>query len=298
MFWPLSARLLCNALAGFLKDHRPRENHTLKSMMALLNAATITEDNPEANPSRLDRVFNELAAKQPDSWSLSQYNLVRRSAGKTQKSIVISLVVAFCGLLTPQVVRLTSYDDVDIPSLCDKKTVLYIKCSDTDRSKDKLIAMFFTHLFQELYRIADIRDTHCLSRPVKVVLDDMGANLHIPNLDGIIATARGRGISLSLILQSIGQLKKQYPDYTSILNSCNNVVFLGGSDIETCQEMAQRLDKPLTSVLYKDMQTIFVFRQGEKPIVTKVYNLKEHPHYARLNQPYNRPDHRKEEMHL
>lgn len=287
-FWPLSALLLCNGLVGFLKEHRPEKNQNLSSIMTLLNAANITEESPENKPSKLDRIFDEVKKYNPDSWAYSQYNLIRRAAGKTQKSIVISLAVAFCGLLTPQISNLTAYDDLDIPSICKNKTIIYVKCSDNDRSKDKLIAMFFTQLFQELYRIADNSRTHCLPRGIKVILDDMGANLKIPNLDGIISTSRGRGISISVILQSIGQLKRQYPDYTSIINSCNNVVFLGGSDIETCQEMAQRLNKPLENVLYKDLNTIFIFRQGEKPIITKTYNLKSHPNYQKLNNPYNR----------
>ena len=286
-FWPLTAQILCNGLVGFLKEFRPVKDQTLASVMKLINCATVTEDSPEKCPSKLDHLFMDAQKADPSSWAVSQYNLVKRAAGKTQKSVIITLVASFCGLLTPQINNLTAFDDIDIPSLCQNKTIVYVKCSDSDRSKDKLIATFFTQLFQELYSIADNNKTHSLTRPIKIILDDMGANLKIPNLDGIIATSRGRGISLSLILQSIGQLKRQYDDYTSIINSCNNVVFLGGSDIETCNEMAQRLNRPLESVLYKDLQTIYIFRQGEKPIITKTYNLKSHPSYSRLNNPYN-----------
>ncbi|MBQ1186710.1 MAG: type IV secretory system conjugative DNA transfer family protein [Clostridia bacterium] len=285
-FWPLTAQILCNAFVGFLKEFRTEKDHTFTAIRKLLAAATVSEDNPDKNPSKVDKIFEEAKIKNPDSWACGQYSIVRNAAGRTQKSVIISLAAEFCGLLTPQIAELTSYDDVNIPSFCQNKTIIYVKCSDSDRSKDKLIAMFFTQLFQELYQIADSSKSHSLPRGVKVILDDMGANLNIPNLDGIISTARGRRISISIILQSIGQLKRQYPDYTSIVNSCNNVVFLGGSDLETCKEMAQRLNRPLDTVLYKDMKTIFVFRQGEKPIITKVYNLKSHPNYAKLNNPY------------
>ena len=188
------------------------------------------------------------------------------------------------GLMTPQMTEMMSRNDLDIPSLCCDKTVLYVKCSDVDRSKDKLVEIFFMQLFQELYRLADCDPSHTLPRPMHILLDDVGANLRIPNMDGIIATARGRGISLSLVLQSIGQLKRQYTDYTSILNSCNTVVFLGGSDIETCREMAERLDRPLADVLYKAPQVIYVFRQGSKPIITEVYDLKSHPDYPSIHE--------------
>lgn len=283
-FWPLSSQLLCNALIGFLKDHRPEHQQHFGSLMLLLQAASVNENSPDKNTSKLDKVFEEVAEKAPQSWALSQYELVKKAAGKTQKSIIISLIAEFCGLMTPQMTKMIATDDVDMQGLCEQKTALYVKCSDTDRSKDKLVSLFFMQLFQEVYRLADQQPSHALPRPLHIMLDDVGANLTIPNMDGIISTSRGRGISLSIILQSIGQLKRQYADHTSILNSCNNVVFLGGSDIETCHEMALRLNKPLTSVLYKDPGVIYIFRQGYKPITTGVYNLKEHPYYDRLRE--------------
>lgn len=299
-FWPLTSQMLCNAFVGFLKEFRTEKDQNLVSVKKMIAAATVSEENPEKNMSKVDKIFEEAKNKNPGSWACSQYAIIRNAAGRTQKSVIISLAAEFCGFLTPQIAEMTSYDDVDIPNFCQKKSIIYVKCSDTDRSKDKLIAMFFTQLFQELYRIADRNENHSLPRGVKVMLDDMGANLKIPNLDGIISTARGRRISISIILQSIGQLKRQYPDYTSIVNSCSNVVFLGGSDLETCKEMAQRLNRPLENVLYKDMKTIFVFRQGEKPIVTEPYNLKSHPYYSRLNRPYgtNNTKENKEEMSI
>lgn len=294
-FWPLTAQILCNAFVGFLKEFRTERDHTLTAIRKLLSAATVTEENPEKNPSKVDLIFGEAKNKNPNSWACSQYSLIRNAAGRTQKSVVISLGAEFMGFLTPQMAELTAYDDVDFPSLCLNKSIIYVKCSDTDRSKDKLVALFFTQLFQELYSIADKSENHSLPRGVKVILDDMGANLKIPNLDGIISTARGRRISISIILQSIGQLKRRYDDYTSIVNSCNNVVFLGGSDLETCKEMALRLNRPLENVLYKDMKTIFVFRQGEKPIITSPYNLRAHPYYQKLNRPYGEDTSAKEQ---
>jgi hypothetical protein len=104
----------------------------------------------------------------------------------------------------------------------------------------------------------------------------------------MIATSRGRDISFSLILQSYGQLKKNYVDYTSIISSCNNLVFLGSNDIETCNDIAIRLNRPLQEVLYKNKSDIFVFRQGErKPTITIVYDLTKHPKYKRLSSPYS-----------
>ena len=140
-----------------------------------------------------------------------------------------------------------------------------------------------TQLFQELFASADASPQHALKRHVHVILDDLGSNLTIPNLDCVIACSRGRNISLSLILQSVGQLKKNYADHTSILNSCNNIVFLGGNDIETCKEMSLRLNQPLEEVLYKPKDKEYVFKQGaDGPIVTDIYDLREHKCYGML----------------
>lgn len=284
IFWSQTGQMLCNALVALLKRHRPENLQHLGSMVRLLRAATVQEDDVDGHVSKLDAAFKEVAEQDPKSWAYAQYEMVKRAAGKTQKSIIISLCAEFGGLMTPQMIEMMSRNDLDIPSLCCDKTVLYVKCSDVDRSKDKLVEIFFMQLFQELYRLADCDPSHTLPRPMHILLDDVGANLRIPNMDGIIATARGRGISLSLVLQSIGQLKRQYTDYTSILNSCNTVVFLGGSDIETCREMAERLDRPLADVLYKAPQVIYVFRQGSKPIITEVYDLKSHPDYPSIHE--------------
>lgn len=284
IFWGLTAQLLCNALVGFLKAHRPEQDQHLGSLIRLLRYATVSEDNCDEHVSKLDAIFLEVQKKTPSSWALSQYELIKRAAGRTQKSIIISLISTFGSWMTPQMTEMTSVNTLDIDDLCQSKTVLFVKCSDTDRSKDTLVALFFMQLFQQLYRIADNSQSHSLPRPVHVILDDVGANLKIPNMDGIISTSRGRGISLSLILQSVGQLKKQYDDYTSILNSCNNLVFLGGSDVETCREMSARLDKPLYDVLYKAKNVIYIFRQGYKPITTTVYDLTSHPQYRYLSE--------------
>lgn len=281
-FWPLSSQMLCNAITDYLIAFRPTEQQTLSSIQKLLAVAVPGDSSYEK--SKLDVIFEAL----PDNaWCKSQYALVRNSADRTLKSIVISLAAEICGLLTPEIVSLTSKNDINPQSFCEKKTILYVKCSDTDRSKDKLVAIFFSQLIHELYLIADQSSIRSLPRPVHIILDDMGANLQIPNLDCLISTSRGRDISFSLILQSFGQLKKNYIDYTSIISSCNNLVFLGSNDIETCQDIATRLNKPLNDVLYKEKGTIFVFRQGEKkPFTTRTYDLTKHPLYNELSTPY------------
>lgn len=284
-FWVETAQILCNAITSYLISYTPEHQHVLKSIEKLLSVAAPNENNPEAQ-TKLDKIMEEPAHLKP--WCLSQYLLVRNSAGRTIKSVVVSLAAEFCSLLTEDIVKLTSKNTIDPLNFCEEKTILYVKCSDTDRSKDKLVAIFFSQFLQEIYRIADESPSRSLNRPVHIILDDMGANLKIPSLDCMIATSRGRDISFSLILQSYGQLKKNYVDYTSIISSCNNLVFLGSNDIETCNDIAIRLNRPLQEVLYKNKSDIFVFQQGErKPTITKVYDLTKHPKYQRLSSPYS-----------
>ncbi len=295
-FWPQASTILCNALTDYLVSYRPKEQQVLSSIEKLLRAASPHEYDDEAK-TRLDVVFNNIADAAP--WCRSQYTLVRNSAARTMKSVIVSLAAEFCPLLTPEIIELTSKNTIDPKTTCDQKTIVYVKCSDTDRSKDKLVALFFTQFINEVYKLADKSPSGSLPRPLHIILDDMGANLTIPDLDCKIATSRGRDISFSLILQSFGQLKKNYIDYTSIVSSCNNLIFLGSNDIETCRDIATRLNKPLTEALYKEKDTVFIFQQGKKsPITTKVYNLKKHPHFKDLSSPYTTPPNRNKKATL
>ena len=286
-FWPLSAEILCNALTSYLVSYRPEAQQNMKSIEKLLRVAIPSDVNPQEK-TKLDKILENIPDNNP--WCRSQYELIRNAADRTLKSIVISLAAEFCGLLTPEIIKLTSRNTLNPQSFCDEKTILYVKCSDTDRSKDKLVSIFFSQFLHEIYSIADNSPSRSLSRPVHIILDDMGANLKIPSLDCMISTSRGRDISFSIILQSFGQLKKNYEDYTSIVSSCNNLVFLGSNDVETCNDIATRLNRPLNDVLYKSKNEIYVFKQGDrKPIITKVYDLTKHPRYNELSSPNTSP---------
>lgn len=282
-FWTDCARILNNALSSYLLEVCPKRQHSLHSIYKLLRVCTAYED--DSRPTKIDLIFKELKEKIPTSWAAGQFDLVKNSAARTFRSVAISLSSSFSHLMTPDVIELTNPEgaQLDPESFCKEKTVLYINISDVDRSKDKLACLFFTQLLQQLYNIADKSPDHSLTRPVHILLDDIGANLKIPNLEGYLSTSRGRDISFSLILQSFGQLKKNYEDITSIISSCNNILFMGSNDLETCQNIAQRLNRPLSEVLYKDKSTVFVFQQGHKPITTKTYDIRTHRSYPLLD---------------
>lgn len=285
-FWVDCARILNNALSSYLLEVRPEHQRSLHSIYKLLRVCTAYED--DNRPSKIDLIFRELKEKLPTSWAGGQFDLVKNSAARTFRSVAITLSSAFSHMLTEDIIELTSPGGIqlDPESFCREKTALYINISDVERSRDKLACLFFTQLLQQLYKIADKSPDRSLPRPVLIMLDDIGANLQIPNLEGYLSTSRGRDISFSLILQSFGQLKKNYKDITSIISSCNNILFMGSNDLETCQNIAERLNRPLADVLYKDKGTVFVFQQGHKPISTKAYDLRSHRNYPLLKDNY------------
>jgi len=279
-FWPNAAQLMANALIGYLVYETRRSECTLESLIKLLKSFEIPNDPRDR--TTLDIMFGDAKNKSPNAWHVEQYELLRKIAGaeKTYACIAMSLITAFASIMSDGIKKLTSRDTLDIKSIGRKKTVVYVKSSDSDRSRDKLISILFQQIFKELFHEADSNDSHALRIHTHLYLDDLGTNLTIYNLDGYLAACRSREISVSVILQSVGQLKKQFGDaYTAILGSCASLVFLGSNDINTCHEMSLRLNKPLGTVLYKDMNDIFVFTQGENARKTRVYNIKNHPNY-------------------
>ena len=282
-FWPNAAQLMANALIGYLVYETRRSECTLESLIKLLKSFEIPNDPRDR--TTLDIMFGDAKKKSPNAWHVEQYELLRKIAGaeKTYACIAMSLITAFASVMSDGIKKLTSRDTLDIKSIGRKKTVVYVKSSDSDRSRDKLISILFQQIFKELFHEADSNDSHALRIHTHLYLDDLGTNLTIYNLDGYLAACRSREISVSVILQSVGQLKKQFGDaYTAILGSCASLVFLGSNDINTCHEMSLRLNKPLGTVLYKDINDIFVFTQGENARKTRVYNIKNHPNYHLL----------------
>lgn len=284
LFWPSCSQLLANALIGYLIEETHPSEITFPNVMKLLKAFKIN-DNPQQK-SPLDILFDDLKKKTPNSWAVEQYNLLQTVSGseKTYACIVASLLSTFANTMTDGTKKLMSRDTLDISSIGNKKTVVYIKSSDSDRSKDKFISVLFQQIFKELFSVADNSKNNCLNVHTHLFLDDIGTNLTIERLDCYLAACRSREISCSVILQSIGQLKKQYGEaYTAILGSCASLVFLGSNDINTCYEMSLRLNKPLNTVLYKNTKDVYVFTQGEQPVKSEVYNIKAHPNYRMIN---------------
>ncbi len=280
-FWTSSGRMLCNALIDYILNYNNNASKTIQSLAAVLSNVDSCEDE-----SVMDKIFGRIRSLYGSStFAYQQYKLCRKSAQRTMASIIISLAAEFSGILTPEISHLTSEDTLEIDKLGDEKTILYIICSDSDRSKNKLVSLLFMQIFRELYKVADRSEDGCLKNHVHFFLDDLGTTLNIPSLDSYLCSCRSREISMSIVLQSIEQLRKYYEQsYTAIVNSCNSYVFLGGMDLETCKDISERLNVPLSDVLYKKPNEIFVFTQGEKPIIAARYDVSKHKNYKLLKE--------------
>lgn len=281
-FWADAAQLLGNSLIGYLVEECNEEDRTLESVMKLLRQISSKDQE-----SVLDVLMSDLEQRNPKSFAVEQYQLFKTSScsEKTEASIIISLVCTFTECMSQGMKYLTHKNTLDFEKLGERRTVLYIKSSDTDRSKDKIIEMLFHQLFDELCHIADGKKNHCLDMHVHFYLDDFGTNLYIKGFDSYISGMRSREMSCSIILQSESQLKKVFSvAWPTIMAACQSYVFLGSNDLETCQNVSLRVNRPLDEILYKKYDELYVFTQGEKPRKAKRYDMKKNEQYKFINE--------------
>ena len=242
-FWEKSERLLLTALIAYLHYEAPVEEQNFATLLEMLNTMQVLEDDEEyQNP--VDLLFEELAEKKPNSFAGRQYKLYKLAAGKTAKSILISCGARLAPFDIQELRDLTMYDELQLDTLGDKKTALFLIMSDTDSTFNFLISMVYTQLFNLLCDKAD--DVYGGKLPVHVrCLIDECANIgQIPNLEKLVATIRSREISACLVLQARSQLKAIYKDNAdTIVGNMDSQIFLGGSEPTTLKDLSEILGK-------------------------------------------------------
>lgn len=269
-FWDLSARMYVECLIGYTLECLPKCEHNLESVVTLFDWLGTKE---------FDQLFYELEEQNPKSFALKRYKMFQsnRAADKMHESIK--------GIIAENLSTLT-FDDVNIlyhkgdricfENLAKEKTIVFLKISDLDRSMDKLANLFYTQALQVLCNSAD-RDypTHRLPIPVRFILDDFAANVYIPDFDKIISVIRSREIYVSIILQSISQLEALYGHEKSItiLNNCDNCLYLGGQDVETAKYMSVKANKSINTILNMPLQNAWLFTRGVEPEIVKKFNV-------------------------
>ena len=242
-FWEKSERLLLTALIAYLHYEAPVEEQNFATLLEMLNTMQVLEDDEEyQNP--VDLLFEELGKKKPNSFAVRQYKLYKLAAGKTAKSILISCGARLAPFDIQELRDLTMYDELQLDTLGDKKTALFLIMSDTDSTFNFLISMVYTQLFNLLCDKAD--DVYGGKLPIHVrCLIDECANIgQIPNLEKLVATIRSREISACLVLQAKSQLKAIYKDNAdTIIGNMDNQIFLGGSEPGTLKDLSEILGK-------------------------------------------------------
>ena len=312
-FWVKAETLLYCALIGYIHYEAPVDEQNMSMLIDLLNSMETREDNEDyQNP--VDMMFEDLALEKPTHFAVRQYKKFKLAAGKTAKSILISCGARLAVFDIEELREITSYDELELDTLGDEKTALFLIMSDTDASFNFLISMIYSQLFNLLCEKAD--DVYGGRLPVHVrCLIDECANIgQIPNLEKLIATIRSREISACLVLQAQSQLKSIYKDNAdTIIGNCDSLIFLGGKEKSTLKEMAetlgketidtfntgesrgrevshslnyQKLGKELMSVdelAVMDGGMCILQLRGVRPFLSRKYDITKHPNYRYLS---------------
>lgn len=241
-FWEKSETALLQALMFYLIKYRPKEEQNFTSIMKLLRAAEVDENNPNVK-SPLDRIFDEVAKRDPNSIALKQYMTFKMGAGKTLKSILISCSVRLTVFNMKEIEQLTGTDDIDLGTLGDEKQALFVVIPAADDTYNFLVSMMYSQLFETLYFHAE---TECkgkrLKYHVRFMLDEFANIGQIPEFTKKLATMRKYEISCSIILQNLAQLKAMYKDdWEGLIGNCDSFLFLGGQEYGTLEYLSKEL---------------------------------------------------------
>ena len=242
-FWTKAETLLYCALIGYIHYEAPVEEQNFATLIEFINAMEVREDDEEfQNP--VDIMFENLEKKNPKHFAVRQYKKYKLAAGKTAKSILISCGARLAVFDIQELRELTAYDELELDTLGDRKTALFLIMSDTDSTFNFLISMAYTQLFNLLCEKADDVYGGRLPVHVRCLIDEMANIGQIPNLEKLIATIRSREISACLVLQARSQLKSIYKDNAdTIIGNCDSQIFLGGSEPTTLKELTEALGK-------------------------------------------------------
>ena len=242
-FWVKAERLYYQALIGLIWYEAPDEEMNFGTLLEFINASEAREDD-ENFKNAVDDIFEELEAKDPDHFAVRQYKKYKLAAGKTAKSILISCGARLAPFDIRELRELMSYDELELDTLGDRKTALFVIISDTDDTFNFVVSIMYTQLFNLLCDKADDECGGHLPVHVRCLLDEFANIGQIPKFDKLIATIRSREISASIVLQSQSQLKALYKDSAdTIVGNCDTTIFLGGKESSTLKEMSEMLGK-------------------------------------------------------
>lgn len=275
-FWEEAATMLLSALIGYLVENKTLsdDDRNLQSILKLIRVGRRGDYNNEGK-TVLEKIMDEFGKNNPKSWAYTQFQNANVAANKTFDSILITLTSKLGIFDTEELRKMMRDDELNIASIGQKKTALFVVVSDTDRSMDALANLFFTQAMNELCLYADekCRD-NCLPVPVRFLLDDFATNCRIEEFPRMIASIRSRGISTMLMIQAESQLTEGYGhDGRTIIGNCDTYIYLGGNDLDTAKAVAERCDLPFNKVLTMPVGRNWIFRRGEEPVFGYNFDL-------------------------
>ena len=312
-FWEKSEIALDSALMLYLLHEAPPEEQTFEMLMFLIeNAATVEDEDESGYQSPVDILFQGLEDEKPEHIAVRQYKILKQASGKTAKSILISAAVRLAAFNLPEIAKMTSYDNLDIGTLGERKRAIFCVIPDNDNSFNYLVGMLYTQAFQALYFNADNNHGGELPIPVHIVMDEF-ANVALPdNFERILATMRSRRISVSIIIQNMAQLKALFKDsWENITGNCDTLLYLGGNEQSTHEYISKMLGKEtidtrtrgitkgqhgssntnyqnagrelltLDEVRLLDNSNALIFIRGERPLIDKKFDILSHPNIAK-----------------
>ena len=312
-FWEKSEIALDSALMLYLLHEAPPEEQTFEMLMFLIeNAATVDDEDESGYQSPVDILFNGLEEEKPEHIAVRQYKIFKQASGKTARSILISAAVRLAAFNLPEIAKMTSYDNLDIGTLGERKRAIFCVIPDNDNSFNYLVGMLYTQAFQALYFNADNNHGGELPIPVHIVMDEF-ANVALPdNFERILATMRSRRISVSIIIQNMAQLKALFKDsWENITGNCDTLLYLGGNEQSTHEYISKMLGKEtidtrtrgitkgqhgssntnyqnagrelltLDEVRLLDNSNALIFIRGERPLIDKKFDILSHPNIAK-----------------
>ena len=312
-FWQKAETLLYTALIGYIHYEAPEEEQNFATLIEFINAMEVREDD-ETFENNVDLAFKELAQREPNHFAVRQYKKYKLAAGKTAKSINISCGARLAPFDIQELREITMYDELELDTLGDRKTALFLIMSDTDSTFNFLISMIYSQLFNLLCEKADDVYGGRLPFHVRCLIDECANIGQIPNLEKLMATIRSREISACLVLQAQSQLKALYKDNAdTIIGNCDSSIFLGGKEPGTLKELNQALGKETIDTfntgesrgrevshslnyqkLGKDLATIdelavldggkcILQLRGVRPFLSDKYDITKHPNYKYLS---------------
>lgn len=309
-FWDTAGSMLLLALIFYLHYETPEEEQNFPMVMEMLRAGAI-EDEEDNRPSPLDNLFSDLEYDHPDHIAVKYYHNYHSGSAKTLKSIRITLATRLEKFNLESLAQMTSTDELDLPSLGEKKVALFALIPDNDSSFNFLVSLLYTQLFQQLFYSADHVHGGCLPVPVHFLMDEF-ANVSLPDdFDKILSVMRSRGVSVSIILQNLAQLKALFEkQWESIVGNCDEFLYLGGNEQSTHKYVSELLGKETIDtntfgkssgrsgnystnyqisgrelltpdeVRMLDNRYAILFIRGERPVMDLKYDILKHPNVA------------------